>query len=152
MQSRGLAEGQGKSDGKCSSSSLRGDHLVGGPGVCLICLLGMGREHLSSEEGNHMYFTYVGDPQLSHGEPPHAVAGLQRCINFLKQPVNSKAALGCKLARGIFRCNPRRSPDGVQTLSLSSWRTAKPSDARPGRPPWGRRAEKLMCSSEPRCL
>lgn len=83
MQSRGVAEGQGKSDGKCSSSSLRGDHLVGGPAVCLISLLGTRREHLSSEEGNHMYFTYVGDPQLSHGEPPLAVAVLHRRIHFL---------------------------------------------------------------------
>lgn len=83
--------GEGKSGGKCSSSSLKGDHLVGGPAVCLICLLGTGREHLSSGEGNHMYFTYVGDPQLSHHEPPHADAGLHQCIDFPKQPVDSEA-------------------------------------------------------------
>lgn len=41
-----------------------------------------------------MYFTYVGDPQLSHRKPPHAGAGLHRCINFLKRPVDSEGATG----------------------------------------------------------
>lgn len=45
-----------------------------------------------------MYFMDVGDAQLSHQEPPHADAGLHRCINFLEWPVDSEAATGCELA------------------------------------------------------
>lgn len=87
-----------------------------------------------------MYFTYVGDPQLSHQEPPHADAGLHQCINFLKRPVDSARLRLVAITREIFRCNLRRSTDVM--LNLSAWKAAKPSDARPGSAPTGQTSGK----------